>query len=203
MIRVWDPLLRLFHWILVTSIAIAWITAEESETWHEWIGYVALSLIGFRLLWGVIGPRYARFTQFICGPKKVLTYAWDMLQHREKRFIGHNPLGAVMVVALLTTTAATGVTGWFMAEPERKAMLPEAPALVALAYADSNDHEREGRGGKEETLEEVHEALANLLLLLIVVHVGGVVYTSIRHREKLVLAMITGNKNAPESDDVF
>jgi len=202
MIKVWDPLLRLFHWSLVAAIGFAWITAEGSETWHEWIGYVALGLIGFRLVWGLIGGRYARFTQFIRGPHKVIEYTKDMLNQREKRYIGHNPLGAMMVIALLATTAATGATGWLMADPGRVAMLPENPALVAPAFpsAVSDEH---GRGaGTQNSLKEIHEAFANLLLLLIVLHVAGVIYASRRHKENLARAMIVGTKSAAVADDV-
>lgn len=202
MIKVWDPLLRLFHWSLVVSIAVAWITSEGSETWHEWVGYVALGLIGFRLIWGVVGPRYARFSQFIRGPKQVVQYAEDMLSKREKRYIGHNPLGAVMVVALLTMTAATGVSGWLMVEPERLAMLPDMPTLVASAFASSDDDEEHEYGKEEEALEEIHEALASLLLVLIFLHIAGVVYASRRHKENLARAMVFGRKPAPDVDDI-
>ena len=206
MIKVWDPLLRLFHWSLVASIAIAWLTGEDGEALHEWAGYAALGLIAFRLVWGVIGPRYARFTQFVRCPKEVISYTKDMLNKREKRYIGHNPLGAAMVVALLATTAATGVTGWLMVEPERMAMLPEMPAFVTPAFADSDEdeeHEYGGYGeGGEEAMEEIHEFFANLLLLLIFLHVAGVIYASRRHKENLARAMITGQKLAAAPDDI-
>ena len=206
MIKVWDPLLRLFHWSLVASIAIAWLTGEDGEALHEWAGYAALGLIAFRLVWGVIGPRYARFTQFIRGPKEVITYTKDMLNKREKRYIGHNPLGAAMVVALLATTAATGVTGWLMVEPERMAMLPEMPAFVTPAFADSDEDEEHEYGeygeGGEEAMEEIHEFFANLLLLLIFLHVAGVIYASRRHKENLARAMVTGQKLAAAPDDI-
>lgn len=199
-IRVWDPMIRLFHWSLVATIAIAWLTGEDSETLHEWAGYIALGLIAFRMLWGLFGPKYARFSQFIRGPKAVMVYSKDMLKRREKRYLGHNPLGALMVVVLLATTAATGVSGWLLSEPNRMAMLPEMPSIAAPAYADSDDgYEREG---DEEALEEIHEFLANLLLLLIFIHVAGVIYASVRHKEKLALAMVTGNKPAPGPDDI-
>ncbi len=201
MIKVWDPLQRLFHWGLVASIAIAWLTSEESETWHEWVGYVGLGLIGFRLVWGFIGPRYARFSQFMRGPGTVIEYTKDVLNQREKRYIGHNPLGAVMVIALLATTAATGVTGWVMAEPDRMAMLPDMPSIVAPAFADSDEGYERGEYG-EEALEEIHEAFANLLLLLIFLHVAGVIFASRRHKENLALAMVTGKKPAPEGTDI-
>lgn len=202
MIKVWDPLLRLFHWSLAASIAIAFVTSENGDALHEWVGYGALGLIGFRLIWGLIGPRYARFAQFVAGPQRVLTYTRDMIKLREKRYIGHNPLGAMMVVAILATTAATGVTGWLMTAPGGVAMLPGAPALVAPAFADA------ARGGGYWTsptgaVKDIHEAFANLLLVLIFLHVAGVIYASRRHREKLVLAMLTGQKPAaaPEPAD--
>lgn len=202
MIRVWDPLIRVFHWGLVATIAAAWLTAEEIEAWHEWVGYIALGLIGFRLIWGLIGTRYARFSQFVPSVSEAISYSKDMLRRREKRHIGHNPLGALMVVALLSTTAATGVSGWLLAEPERRAMLSELPIIVAPAYADSDRDKDHGRGDHDDdALEEVHEVLANLLLLLIVLHVVGVIYASTRHKEKLALAMITGNKSDPGPDD--
>lgn len=201
MIKVWDPLQRLFHWGLVASIAIAWLTSEESEIWHEWVGYVGLGLIGFRLVWGFIGPRYARFSQFMRGPETVIEYTKDVLNQREKRYIGHNPLGAVMVIALLATTAATGVTGWVMAEPDRMAMLPDMPSIAAPAFADSDEGYERGEYG-EEALEEIHEAFANLLLLLIFLHVAGVIFASRRHKENLALAMVTGKKPAPEGTDI-
>jgi cytochrome b len=206
MIKVWDPLLRLFHWGLVSSIAIAWLTGEDGEALHEWAGYAALGLIAFRLVWGLVGPRYARFTQFICGPQKVITYTKDMLNKREKRYIGHNPLGAAMVVALLVTTAATGVTGWLMVEPERMAMLPEMPAFVTPAFADADEDEEHeyGEYGEdgEEAMEEIHEFFANLLLLLIFLHVAGVIYASRHHKENLARAMVTGKKPAAGPDDI-
>ncbi len=206
MIKVWDPLQRLFHWGLVASIAIAWLTGEDGEALHEWAGYAVLGLLAFRLVWGFIGPRYARFSQFIRGPQAVIDYTRDMLNKREKRYIGHNPLGAVMVVALLATTGATGFTGWLMVEPERMAMLPEMPAFVTPAFADSDgDEEREYGGygeGDEEAMEEIHEFFANLLLLLIFLHVAGVIYASRRHKENLARAMITGKKLAAAPDDI-
>jgi cytochrome b len=200
-IRVWDPLVRIFHWSLVATIAITWLTGEDGETLHEWAGYVALGLIAFRILWGFLGPKHARFSQFIYGPKVVVSYTRDMLKQREKRYLGHNPLGAIMVVALLATTGATGVSGWVLSEPTRLAMLPEMPSIAAPAYADSDDSYEPK--GDEEALEEIHEVLANLLLILIVLHVAGVIYASMRHKEKLALAMITGNKPAPGPDDII
>lgn len=209
MIRVWDPLLRVFHWGLVLAFATAWLTAEELQPVHEFAGYTVAALIAFRLAWGLVGPRYARFSQFLRGPGAVRAYLGDMIRGREARHIGHNPAGAAMVVALLVTLSGTAFTGWLMEEPERQAMLPEIPGIVAPAYADSDEDERgeygeEGEEGGEADgpLKEVHEVLANLMLLLVALHVGGVVLASMRHRESLPRAMITGDKRAPEAGDI-
>jgi len=181
MIRVWDPLLRVFHWSLVAAVAVAWLTADETDTIHEIAGYTVAGLVAFRLLWGLIGGRYARFAQFLRGPGPTLSYVGDMARRKERRYLGHNPAGAAMILALLVTLSGTALTGWLMADPARLAMLPEMAHIVAPAWAD-DDRER---GGGEEAVEEVHEVLANLTLILIALHVAGVVLASVRHRENL------------------
>jgi cytochrome b len=204
MIRVWDPFVRVFHWGLVAAFALAWLTAEESESAHETIGYVAAGLIAARVVWGFTGPHHARFAAFVRAPDVIVAYMRDMAAGREKRHIGHNPAAGAMVVALLLAIGGTAWTGWLMAEPARIAALPEAPAIVAAAWADSDDDRGGDRRGSaaEERFEEIHEALANLSLLLVALHVGGVVLASRRHHENLPLAMITGDKRAPGPDDV-
>lgn len=205
MIRVWDPLVRVFHWGLVAAFALAWLTAEASETAHEAIGYVAAGLIAARLVWGFTGPPYARFAQFLRAPDAVVAYLRDIAAGREKRHIGHNPAAGAMVVALLLAIGGTAYTGWLMADPARIAALPQAPALVAAAWADDDGDDRHGgreRSAAEARFEETHEVLANLSLLLVALHVGGVALASRRHHENLPLAMITGDKRAPGPDDV-
>lgn len=200
MIRVWDPLVRLSHWGLVLVFAIAWLTGDESETWHVRAGYAAAALIALRLVWGLIGPRYARFSQFVRGPRTAMRYLRDMARGAEARYIGHNPAGAVMVVAILVTLSATAFTGWLMVEPARLAYLPSMPQIATAALAD-DDGDR-GSGKSSDTLEAAHEVLANLMLLLIVLHVAGVIFASRRHRENLTRAMITGQKRAPGPGDI-
>lgn len=173
--KVWDPLVRVFHWSLVTSFAVAWLTADEVQSLHEWAGYAAAALVGFRILYGLVGPRYARFSQFVRGPAATADYAVDVLQRREKRYLGHNPLGALMVVALLICMAAIATTGFMM---------------TTDAYWGV------------DWVEETHETLANLMLVLVVIHVLGVVFASIAHHENLVRAMITGRKRAAGAGDV-
>ena len=175
MVRIWDPLVRVFHWSLVASFAIAWISAEEWNDLHQWAGYAAGALIGFRLLWGLVGTRYARFAQFVRAPGTVIAYLKDILTGRERRYLGHNPAGGMMIVALMLCMAALCVTGWL---------------YTTDAFWG------------EEWVEETHELLANLLLALVGLHVAGVLVAGFRHRENLVRAMVTGRKRAPGTGDI-
>ncbi|WP_232823113.1 cytochrome b/b6 domain-containing protein [Oceanibium sediminis] len=199
-VRVWDPLVRLFHWGLVAAFAIAWLSADEVQPVHEIAGYAIAALVAFRLVWGLVGSRHARFAQFLKGPRETLAYLGDMVRRRERRYLGHNPAGAAMIVALLVTLSGTAFTGWLLEEPDRVAMLPALPQIVAPAWADDDGHGT--RGDAEEALEEVHETLANLMLLLAALHVGGVVLASFRHDENLARSMITGDKRAPGPGDI-
>jgi cytochrome b len=168
-VRVWDPLVRVFHWSLAASFLGAYLIGEDGGQLHRALGYTVLGLIAFRLLWGVIGTRHARFASFIPSPRTLRNYVGDVATHREKRYLGHNPAGAAMIVALLLAVTATGVTGWMMTT--------------------------DAFWGAEE-IEDVHEVFANGTLLLVALHVGGVIFSSLRHRENLVRAMITGRKRA-------
>ncbi|WP_323039410.1 cytochrome b/b6 domain-containing protein [Gemmobacter sp.] len=201
-VRVWDPLVRVFHWGLLAAFATAWLTADEVQPIHEVAGYTVAGLVALRLIWGFADSRYARFTQFVKGPGATLAYLGSMLRRQEPRYLGHNPAGAAMIVALLLTLSGTAFTGWLMAEPDRVAMLPALPQIVSPAWAD-DDGDEYGEGGEAEgPLKEVHETLANLMLLLVAAHAAGVVFASIRHRENLARAMITGDKRAPEPGDI-
>ncbi|WP_085884129.1 cytochrome b/b6 domain-containing protein [Oceanibacterium hippocampi] len=174
-VPVWDPLVRLFHWSLVAAFAIAWLTADELDRIHEWSGYVAGGLVAFRLLWGLIGPRHARFSQFVRSPAAVGQYLRDILRGRERRFVGHNPAGAAMILALLAITAMTATTGW----------MTTLDVYWGIKW-----------------VEDVHEIMANLMIVMVAIHVTGVALTSLRHRENLVRAMIVGRKRAPSGTDI-
>lgn len=174
-VKVWDPMVRLFHWSLVTSFAVAWLTGDELMSVHEWAGYAAGGLVALRLFLGLVGSPYARFRQFIRSPGKTAAYAGDILRNREVRYIGHNPVGALMVIALLAAMAALAFTGWMQ---------------TTDAYWGV------------EWVEEAHELLANVLLALVTLHIAGVVLASVRHHENLVRAMITGRKRAAGRRDV-
>ncbi len=161
---VWDPAVRLFHWSLVAAFATAWL-AESGETVHNNAGYVVLALIAFRLAWGVIGSRHARFTDFVASPSKLTGYLGDLMRFRAKRYLGHNPAGGAMIVALLAMVGLAAGSGWLMITD---------------------------RFWGVRWVEDVHEVSANLALVLIILHVLGVVVSSFLHRENLVLAMVTG-----------
>lgn len=174
-VAVWDPLVRVFHWSLVLSFAVAWLSAEEVRWLHVWAGYAAGGLIAFRLLWGLVGPRHARFARFVRRPAAVRRYLGDLLRGRETRHLGHNPAGGAMILALLASMAGLCLTGW----------LGTTDAFWGVDW-----------------VEGLHEALANLLLVLVGLHLGGVLLASLRHRENLVRAMVTGRKRAAEPGDV-
>ena len=171
-VRVWDGFVRLFHWSLVALIAGVWLTAEGAKVVHERMGYVIAALIAARVIWGLIGPRHARFTDFVRGPRPVVAHLRDLRAGRERRYLGHNPAGGAMIVALLLTVTGTALTGWLQ---------------TTDAFWGSS------------TMEEVHEVLATLILVLASLHVAGVLVESLRHHENLVLSMLTGTKR-PLSD---
>jgi cytochrome b len=175
-IRVWDAFVRVFHWGLVVAFATAWLFIDDDyETIHRVAGYAVAALIAARIAWGIAGTGYARFAQFVRAPSTVFHYLADVARGREVRYLGHNPAGGAMVVALLSIVGAICFTGWLMT----------TDAFWGSAL-----------------MEAVHEALTNIALGLIALHVGGVVLASVRHRESLIRAMITGRKRAPEGDDV-
>lgn len=166
-ILVWDLPTRLFHWTLALSFAVAYLTGE-SERWaslHVTAGYTLLGLIGFRLVWGLVGSRYARFAQFVTGFASLRRYVTELARGRPTRYLGHNPAGALAILALLLLGLASGVSGWML---------------------DAKS------GG--EWLEELHETVSALMLAMVVAHIAGVLISSRLHGENLVRSMITGMK---------
>ncbi len=181
---VWDPLVRVFHWSLVASFTVAYLSGEGAMLdLHAWSGYIIGALILFHLLWGLVGPQHARFTDFVFTPATVLAYGRDLLHGQAQRYLGHNPLGGAMVIALLVVLSLATVTGL--------ALYDATEAAGPLAGMM-----RERSHGFGEALEEVHEFFSKLTLLLVALHVGGVLVSSLLHRENLVRAMITGRKRA-------
>lgn len=180
-VRVWDPLVRVFHWSLVAAFATAFVVEDDLLGVHVWAGYLILALIAVRLVWGVAGSRHARFTDFVQGPRQVLGYLRQSLRLQAPRHFGHNPLGGVMVVVLLVLVGVTGLSGMALYGAQELSgplagLMSTAPPAVG------------------EALEETHEVLANLTLVFIVAHVAGVLFSSFAHRENLIGSMFTGRK---------
>ena len=198
-IKVWDPLVRLFHWTLVAAFSIAYLTEDDWQDIHVWAGYTVAALITFRLLWGFVGPQHARFSDFVFTPSNIMAYLKDMLALRAKRYIGHNPAGGAMVIALLLSLAAATLSGMQVYALEENAgpfaQIEMNISPVASAYADDDEHEHEGEGHKEGGVwEDIHEFFANFTLLLVLLHIAGVIISSLAHNENLPRAMVTGKK---------
>lgn len=173
-ILVWDLPTRLFHWLLAASFAGAWLTAE-SERWrdiHVMLGYGFAGLIAFRLVWGFVGSRYARFSSFVTGTGPVKRYLSSILTLRPEHHVGHNPAGGWAVLALLGLGFAAALSGY---------------------AADS---------ASSHLLEELHEGVAGAMLGLVLVHIGAVLVSSLIHRENLVLAMWNGLKRGSPAEAI-
>jgi cytochrome b len=174
-ILVWDAPVRVFHWLMVFSFAGAYLTAE-SERWrliHVTLGYTMGGLVAFRIIWGLIGTRHARFSSFVHGFASVRRYVQSLIAGKPEHHVGHNPAGAVAIVLLLLSSIVIVATGWGV-------------------YNDT--------GGK--IVEELHEASSNLMLLIVIVHVAGVVVSSWLHHENLIRSMLTGRKLATANEGI-
>jgi cytochrome b len=180
-IRVWDPLVRGFHWSLVASFGIAYLVGDDRLWLHVNAGYLVLGLVGFRLAWGLVGTRHAKFSDFVRGPATVIAYLGKMIVFRAERHIGHNPAGGAMVVALLLSLSATTLSG-LVVYGHQEFMGPLAGLVSALPN---------GVGG---VLRASHEMFANITVVLAIVHVAGVLIASLQHGENLVHSMLTGSK---------
>ncbi len=166
-IKVWDPFVRIFHWSLVALFTIAFLTGDEIEWLHLWAGYAIAALVALRVVWGFIGSRHARFADFVKGPRAVASFLKQSVRLEAPRYLGHNPAGGAMVIALLVMLAGLSVTGF---------------ALTTDAFWGS------------KAMEEIHEILANVTLGLVCLHILGVIVASVEHGENLVKAMFTGLK---------
>ena len=173
-VLVWDRAVRVLHWTLVASVglsALSLLDALGMPGWHRPAGYVALGVALLRSVWGLIGRGHARFAQFVRSPSVTLNYLRLLLRRREPRLLGHNPLGAWMILALMACVSALACTGWLY--------------TTDMFWGS-------------EAVEDLHRAMAWMLLALVSLHVAGVIFTSIRHRENLIKAMIDGRKAALE-----
>jgi cytochrome b len=192
----------MFHWSLVALVAISYLSGEFEFEIHSYSGYAIFTLVCLRIIWGFVGSKYARFKDFIYSPANVMAYLKSIVTGNPKRFLGHNPAGGMMVLALLTvlgTTTLSGMKLYAIEEGEGPFAHNVQISLVNQAYADSDKREhREHQEGMdeeaEEFWEEVHETSISILLMLILLHVLGVVLASKQHKENLARSMVTGNK---------
>jgi cytochrome b len=167
MVKVWDPFIRVFHWSLATLFLVAYLTGDQVEKVHIAAGYAIAGLIALRMVWGVVGPHHARFASFVRPPREVFAYLRDIGLLSAPRYLGHNPAGGAMIVALLVTLIGTCITGYMM---------------TTDAFWGS------------QWVEDTHKYLANFTLGLVAVHVIGVLLASFEHRENLLKSMLTGKK---------
>jgi len=195
MIRVWDAFVRLGHWTIVLTFFVAYFTEDDLLTLHVWAGYVLGVIVVMRVLWGFVGPRHARFSDFVCGPAKAWTYFAKLIAFRAKRYLGHSPAGGAMVLVLMVGLLAIVWTGLELYAVEENAgplaaisTGTESAGLLSPARADGGEDEA------EEYWEDLHELLSNLVFALVILHIAGVVLASIVHRENLTRAMVTGLK---------
>lgn len=166
-VKVWDPLVRVFHWSLVCLFTLSFITGDEWTWLHIRSGYAIAALLAVRIIWGFIGTHHARFRSFLYSPASILGFLRDTLAFRARRYLGHNPAGGVMVMALLAMLCGIVTTGYMMTTD---------------------------RYWGVEWVEDTHKLLVYSTLGLIALHIAGVILASIEHRENLVRAMLTGWK---------
>lgn len=166
-VPVWDRVVRLFHWTVVIGCILNLFVLETGGTAHKAVGYVIAGALAIRVVWGFIGTTHARFADFAPSPTRLRDYLVALAQGREPRMLGHNPAGAAMMLTLMALLAAVSLTGWMM-------------SLDAFWGAD--------------WLEELHDSLANAILVLAAIHAAAALFESWRHRENLVWSMVTGRK---------
>lgn len=188
-VKVWDPFVRLFHWALLLAFTIAFLTEFHTLRLHVYAGYAVTGLVALRIIWGIIGAKNARFSDFIYSPKDILTHLRDMARFKHKHYLGHNPAAGAMALLLLALLVATTFTG-FLTYGAKEVAGPFASILIDVGW----------RWGKE--LEEIHHFLAATTFVMAVMHVAGAVLESVVHKENLIFSMITGYKRADKSREV-
>lgn len=180
--KIWDPLLRGFHWLLAASVVTTWLLGKfgpAQMTLHFWLGYFIIGLLAFRLVWGFIGPETARFSHFVRGPGAILRYASGMFRREPSYFHGHNPLGALSVIAMLALLAAQATTGLYV-DPEDYINVGPLADTVSSAT--------------RKTMLSLHHIMSSLIFVLVLLHVGIILFYRFWKRENLIEPMVTGWK---------
>ncbi|MQW88779.1 cytochrome b/b6 domain-containing protein [Sinorhizobium saheli] len=168
-VRVWDPIVRLFHWGVVACCTLNLFLLQPGKAAHRYVGYTALGLVSLRVVWGFIGTRHARFGDFVRGPAAVLRYVRALPTGKAERYVGHNPAAGWIMVLLMALLAAVGLSGW----------------LTTLDVFWGN-----------RLLEETHEFLGNAIIVMAGLHASAALFESWHLKENLIWSMITGRKRA-------
>ena len=174
-VKVWDPLVRIFHWTVVVGVLANGFVLASGKAPHRYIGYIVAAALAVRIAWGFVGSVHARYSDFVAPPRVVLRHLGAVLARRDRRYVGHNPAGGAMILALISLLALTCLTGWMQ-------------GLDAFWGV--------------EWVQDAHSICANVVLAMAAVHVLAAVAESFAHRENLVLAMITGRKRRASGRDV-
>lgn len=217
-LRVWEPVIRIGHWTLVLAFFTAYLTEDDFMSLHVWAGYVVGVYLLTRIVWGFVGGKYARFSSFIYSPSQIMGYLKNLKAAKPQHYIGHNPAGGAMVIALLLSLSATTMTGLKLyAVEDNKGPFAlsatqiqtqiQSVSLISVANAEEDDDEKSELIDSEYQIdkqaedfwEELHEFFTNLTLLLVFLHIMGVAVSSYIDKEKLIKAMFTGNKDIDDT----
>jgi cytochrome b len=200
-IKVWDIAVRVFHWSLVLLFLVTYLSGDDESLLHVYSGYGVMVLVAFRMFWGFVGTKHARFADFVYGGKTTVGYARSLLALNPIHYLGHNPLGGWMVVALLVSLLGSCWTGLEAYGAHGQGPLAESRSWGVSSAMAHEEEDRDGRregslGGSSETRfwHKIHEAISSFTLFLVILHIAGVLSASAMHRENLVKAMITGYK---------
>jgi cytochrome b len=174
-VQVWDPIVRIFHWTVVLGVLLDNFMLEGGKTPHRYVGYVVAAALGVRIVWGFIGSPHARFADFLVSPRTMMSHLVAALMRRDRRYIGHNPAGAAMILALMALLAVTCLTGWMQG----------LDSFWGVAW-----------------VQEAHAVCANLIVAMATLHVAAALAESVFHRENLVVSMITGSKRPATGTDI-
>lgn len=174
-ILVWDPIVRIFHWTVVLGVLLNYFWLEGGKMPHRYAGYVVAGVLGIRVMWGFVGSRHARFADFVVRPRTMITHLAAVFMHRDRRYVGHNPAGGMMVLALMTLLAGVCLTGWMQG----------LDAFWGVLW-----------------VQTVHKICANAIVWLAALHVLAALAESFLHRENLILSMITGRKRPARGTDI-
>jgi cytochrome b len=188
-VRVWDAPVRIFHWLLVVLVTTSWVSSEigdDALQYHMWSGYALLTLVASRIVWGFVGSEHARFSAFVRGPRALLRYGSDLLRSNPPYYLGHNPLGGVSVILMLTSVMVQGTTGLFAKDD----VAIEGPLVYLVTEATSS------------LLTTIHRYNFYVLATLIAVHIAAVLFYLLVKGENLIAAMFTGRKQVAQHSDL-